>query len=324
MTHRAARALGLACTLFLVLTVTRDTRADDSTPTPEAGRAAPARVVNAHRFIPFQIVTWPLVATRFAAVTTTGALRLERNGNTTTQVTLQENFQFEWAMLEWLGLEGQLLGSTASATGIVSIIRTGVSYAYGGKLALVGRFLQRNATYFSGRIDGEELRFQSFVPRRLLDGATVTVGGSGVQVDGSRAAEPGRLFRVRPSLNLAAGLTRWFGLQASAAVDIDVQTFEHSRNGTYSTLDLALGGSFDLNQLRIPVSILVGGRVLHDFGASPPFVAALQPSGQNRGQVELAFYYSGRPSIDLGLSVRSDIGSGESSLLVSPVINYVW
>lgn len=334
MTHRTARALGLACTLFSSAIATAGARAEEPPP-PEASRAAPSRVVHDHRFIPFQVVTWPLVTTRFAAITSAGALWAELHGdNTTTLVTLQENFQFEWAILEWLGVEGHLLGSTASATDASSLIRTGLSYAYGGKLGLVGRFLSRGRFYFSGRIDGEELKFQSFVPARLVGGVSigrdgvsvggVSIGRDGPRVDGSRIVERGRLYRVRPSLNLAVGIKRWFGVQASAAVDIDFQSMEHSDDGVYTTLDLGLGGSFDLNQVHVPISILVGGRILHDFGASPPFVAALQPSGQNRGQVELAIYYSGRPGIDLGLATKVDLGSGESSLLVSPVINYVW
>ena len=287
MTHRAARALGLACTLLLSFVVAASGARGEQPPQPEASRAARSRVVNEHRFIPFQVVTWPLVTTRFAAITSLGALWAELHGDRkTTLVTLQESFQIEWAILEWLGIEGHLLGSTASATDVSSIIRTGLSYAYGGQLALVGRLFARGPFYLSARIDGEELKFQSFVPARLAGG--VSIGRDGPGVDGSRIAERGRLYRLRPSLNLAVGIRRWLGVQASAAVDIDFQSRERGDDGVYTTLDLGLGASFDLNQVHVPISLLLGGRMLHDFGATPPFVAALQPSGQNRGQVEVA------------------------------------
>ncbi|MFT3922923.1 MAG: hypothetical protein QM778_10345 [Myxococcales bacterium] len=289
----------------------------------EAARVAPARMLNGHRFIPFQVVTWPLVTTRFAAVTSAGALWVQRDaGNSETLVTLQENFLFEWALLRWLGIEGNLLGSTASATDLDGILGTGASYAYGGRIGLVTRLLERGAFYFSARVDGEEQRFQTIVPRRALQDVRISL--TRLPFHTSRIVDSGRLYRVRPSLNLAVGVARWFGLQTSLALSVDTQTRERTGAQTYTTLDVALGGSFDLNQVRVPVSILVGGRLMHDLSQTPPFVAALQPSGTSRGQLELALYYSGRPGFDLGLSVRCDLGSSESALLFSPVINYVW
>jgi hypothetical protein len=331
MTHQA-QALGLACCILFLssLTATRPARAEEPAPPPtepalepECTRDAHLRVVNGHRFIPFQIVTWPLVTTRFTAITSAGALWAElRSDQTTTLVTLQENFQLQWAIARWIGVEGHLLGSTAAATGVRDILRTGLSYAYGGRAALVARFLERGPWYFSGRFDGQQLRFQSFVPERILEG--VDVSSSGVDISGARITQTGRAYRIRPSLNLAVGIARWFGVQVSAAVDIDHQSLERANDQTYTSLDIGLGTSFDLGQIHLPLSILLGGRIVHDFGGNPVFVAALQPSGRNRGQTELALYYSGRPGVDIGLAVRMDIGSGESALLVSPVINYVW
>jgi hypothetical protein len=348
MTHQA-RALGLA-TSVLLLSFVGTVKAQSPSPSaverqganeehgatgePDAAehekreicedaRGAPARVVNGHRFIPFQVVTWPLVTTRFAAITSAGALWAQlRSNRTTTLVTLQENFQLGWAIARWMAIEGALLGSMAAATDVRDIISTGLSYAYGGRLAVVARLLERGPWYFSGRIDGQEQRYQSFVPERLIDGIRVSTGG--VSINGSRIAETGRTWRIRPSLNLAVGVNRWFGLQVSGAVDIDLQNPERGSQQTYTTLDMALGTSFDFNQVRLPLSVMVGGRILHDFGGTPAFVGALQPGGRNRGQAELALYYSGRPGVDIGLSVRTDIGSRESSLVASPVINYVW
>lgn len=285
--------------------------------------ARQARVVNEHRMIPFQIVDWPIVTTRFSTVTALGPFHTQvtgQRGKTANLLALRESFTLAWALTHWLAVEGQVSGGMAAGTDFRSIIRVGLSYAYGGRVSLLGRLLSRGPVYLSLRVDGSVLSVEDAVPQRLLD--TVTVDDGTVSFQRPRIVRNGRDYIATPTLALAVGATRWLGFQASGGVrldwlDLDTTQFK-------STLALGAGVSLDLDSVGLNLTILAGGRFLYDMQERSTYITAFGVRNRTRGEAELGFYYSGRRDVDIGLAVVSEVGGKNASVIGNAVMNYYW
>lgn len=286
--------------------------------------AQQARIVNGHRMIPFQVVDWPIVTTRFSSVTALGPFHVQvtgQRGRTANLLALRESFTFAWALTRWLAVEGQVSGGMASGTDFKSIIRVGLSYAYGGRLSLLGRLFARGPVYLSLRVDGSVLSVEDAVPQRLLD--TVEVDDGEVRFQRPRIVRNGKDYIATPSLALAVGATRWLGFQASGGMRLD--WLDLGANADFkSTIALGAGVSLDLDVIGLNLTILAGGRFLYDIEERQAYITAFGVRNRTRGEAELGFFYSGRRDVDIGLAIVSEVGGKNASVIGNAVINYYW
>lgn len=314
------------------LTRPTEPSARESSPTRE--RERDPRELGEHRFIPLQVVSWPLVTTRVTSVTGLGSFYASISNDDRRLIKLLEGFVFDWAVLRWLSISGQVIGAAAQGVELEGVYRAGQSYAYGSSFGAIARIVQSRRVYLSARLLGGAFRFQSVVPQRLLDNidesvdVDVDVGLDGVDVDVDLNPpdidEGGKLYRVKPVLATAISVRHWLGLQASGGVDVDTINLDDAGTDVNTTLDLGGGASFALNRTGVPLTILLGARLLHDFQEEEPFNPAIQTRGTTRGEFELGLYYSGRHDLDLGLTFTSAVGDGDYSILGNGVITYYW
>jgi hypothetical protein len=281
------------------------------------------RIVGNHRFVPFRVVPWAIVTTRFSMVTSFGSFSQDVANRTLSQLAFRESFTVQGAVSRWLGIEAELLGAVASGNNARSVFDTGVNYAWGGRLGGVVRLLEGDRFQFSARMDVDLLRLGTTVPRRLLE--TVQVEDGQLQVQLPELFVPADLIRLRPSLALALAASRVFGIQAGLGFRY-LSVWSDGDHIDAPILDLALGASLDFSSLGAPFVVLVGGRLLQDLSAPEerPLISALGARSRTRSELELAMYYSARTALDLGLAFTSDLGGQDRSLVGNIVMTYYW
>ena len=182
----------------------------------------------------------------------------------------------------WLGLTGRLTGSAELPRNLASAILVGAHENLGFEGGAAVRLVRTSMLQVTVRGDFG-LSADKLIQPMLQPGSLITTGD---------------IITLRPSAIAMLALSRMFGLQASGSYAW--QWFDITTHDNIETLNGALAGTMALG--FVPITILVGGSVTHEFGRDVDTNAmeALLGEGTTQGACEGGIFYVGRRDLDLG------------------------
>lgn len=258
-------------------------------------------ILDGHRFVPSSLVSWSFVDTEVSSTSEAGItdfvvdpvvlqLPTQFDGRF---ATVSQNVSASYAFDDIVSLNVQLTGAGIVPLGKVSAIVVGGTgiISEGGGVAV--RLLRAGPLQLTLRGDVIDSQVESVVPLRILSGPRIT----------------GDVLDVRPALAAALTVIERVGLQASATVDWE--RFDVDARDDIVGFAGALAATVSLE--LVPLTVLVGANVRHEFGRdlfSPTTEAVFGPT-RTDGNVEAGLYFTGRSELDLGLLFRGEVGAGD-------------
>lgn len=291
-----------------------------------------ARTLAGHRFIPFHTVVYAPITTRVGTTTDATFTSIDiavdnpfdPEGPPITRLdgkiaVVTESFQFSIAVARWFGLRAKLIAGVASGIDRDGALEIGANGTYGGELGGALRLFRTKRAMLTFDFVESVVNLQGLQPRLLLD--SLPSQGEPVSSTSLQLVYDGRAVSSVPSLALAVALGRVVGLQMSGSYSrtrYNTSVVNGHRDFVQGALGLSLAAG--------PISILAGGRVLHEFRdiADDSPLSSIEPRDDTRGEAEAALYYSGRPELDLGVRTTYVVGKTDRRYLGGLSLAYYW
>jgi hypothetical protein len=256
------------------------------------------RCLDGHRFLPSSIVADPFVTTAYQNDAGFGlahnvAVNI-RDADGAVVRTLRGdvgflliNFQYQYAVTDWLGLRAGIAATGRTGTSMPAILAEGLSAAYGGSLGATARVFRARTTQVS--LTGEYARVSDYLIDPYGFAAGVVNGGLN---DSTRALLLTSQKNNRYLGGVRAAWTpwRWAGLMGLYEVG-STQT----RNGNQTIANYGLLGDVDFKQFSsVPIGVALSG-------GGHTGIHSAQGISANTSNFTLGVHYTGRQTFTLGL-----------------------